>query len=144
MIEVPRRPQEHDDIGLCAKCGETVIREFEPLFPGPVENRRPGIVYHAEAWRDAVHKPELEDARQKTDTRFYNVTPITISEIGLSTRAANTLMREGIETLETLTEWSEARLLNIRTFGAGALAEVQTALAARGLTLTSPHSTAWS
>lgn len=54
--------------------------------------------------------------------------PMDIFDMGLSTRATRCLYRAGIRTAEELAKQSDQKLLNIRSFGVGCLAEVRAAL----------------
>jgi DNA-directed RNA polymerase alpha subunit len=72
----------------------------------------------------AVHNPRL--------ISVYDAIP---DGTGISTRIANALWRDGIETLGDLTKRTEADLLDIPNLGPACLAVVKAALAEHGLSL---------
>jgi hypothetical protein len=83
-------------------------------------------------------------ARQKSEyplatfTRGDKPVDRSIEDLNLSVRSYNALIREGVRSIEDLTEKSADELLNIRNFGRGSLDEVQNILAEHGLGLRLP------
>lgn len=58
-----------------------------------------------------------------------------VEDMGLSVRAVNCLLREGVHTVGQLIEKTEQELMSFRAFGRGCLTEVQEKLRALGLSL---------
>ncbi len=63
---------------------------------------------------------------------------IPISELNLSVRVDNCLIRAGLNTVMDVQQKGERGLMKLRNFGAGCLAEVRQAMLARGITLSDP------
>ncbi|MCI1916485.1 MAG: DNA-directed RNA polymerase subunit alpha, partial [Lactobacillus sp.] len=71
----------------------------------------------------------------KEDNKKDKVRKMTIEELDLSVRSYNCLKRAGINTLQELTDKSEADMMRVRNLGRKSLEEVKNKLADLGLSL---------
>ncbi|MGO4431725.1 DNA-directed RNA polymerase subunit alpha C-terminal domain-containing protein [Paenarthrobacter sp. RAF9] len=72
-------------------------------------------------------------APRKAEQRRFGV----VTDLGLSSRAMNSLLRYGISTVATLITWSpEDLLFCVRGLGWGGIEEIERALVRQGLSLT--------
>lgn len=74
---------------------------------------------------------------EKEDDRREKQLEMTIEELDLSVRSYNCLKRAGINTLQDLTDKSEAEMMRVRNLGRKSLEEVKNKLADLGLSLRS-------
>lgn len=72
---------------------------------------------------------------EKEDNKKDKVLKMTIEELDLSVRSYNCLKRAGINTLQELTDKSEADMMRVRNLGRKSLEEVKNKLADLGLSL---------
>ncbi|MCH3990530.1 MAG: DNA-directed RNA polymerase subunit alpha [Lactobacillus sp.] len=72
---------------------------------------------------------------EKEDNKKDKVRKMTIEELDLSVRSYNCLKRAGINTLQELTDKSEADMMRVRNLGRKSLEEVKNKLADLGLSL---------
>jgi DNA-directed RNA polymerase alpha subunit len=105
---------------LCALCGKPVEPGFESS--GKCENCFAENCGHRGRLNDSQYKPKRPGDR-------------SIEELRLPARTENLLIRSGIVFVRDLITQSEDQLLKIKRFGEGTLDEINTALAAIGLSL---------
>jgi DNA-directed RNA polymerase subunit alpha len=72
---------------------------------------------------------------EKEETKKEKVLEMTIEELDLSVRSYNCLKRAGINTVEDLTNKTEADMMKVRNLGRKSLDEVVQKLKTLGLTL---------
>ncbi len=72
---------------------------------------------------------------EKEETHKEKMLEMTIEELDLSVRSYNCLKRAGINTVQELTEKTEADMMKVRNLGRKSLEEVKEKLAASGLSL---------
>jgi DNA-directed RNA polymerase subunit alpha len=77
-------------------------------------------------------KPALEERAPEGER---GVLEMRVEDLDLSVRALNCLRREGVATIGQLVQKTEEEMLAMRAFGRGSLQEVQSRLAALGLSL---------
>lgn len=80
---------------------------------------------------------EAEIMVEKEEAEKEKVLVMTIEELDLSVRSYNCLKRAGINTIQELTEKTEADMMTVRNLGRKSLDEVKTKLANLGLSLRS-------
>ncbi|MGX7349692.1 DNA-directed RNA polymerase subunit alpha [Dolosicoccus paucivorans] len=80
---------------------------------------------------------EAEIMVEKEEAEKEKVLVMTIEELDLSVRSYNCLKRAGINTIQELTEKTEAEMMKVRNLGRKSLDEVKTKLANLGLSLRS-------
>lgn len=101
----------------------------------------------ATAWnaRGEVHNVALEAsklvAKRIIDAALPPPASPNIIDLGLSVRATNCLLCEGINTLAQLTLFRESELIRIPNLGRKALNEIKSAVAERSLLLRPEHGT---
>ena len=78
---------------------------------------------------------ETEIMVEKEETKKEKVLEMTIEELDLSVRSYNCLKRAGINTVEDLTNKTEADMMKVRNLGRKSLDEVVQKLKTLGLTL---------
>ncbi|NLM44300.1 MAG: DNA-directed RNA polymerase subunit alpha [Clostridiales bacterium] len=83
------------------------------------------------------HVGDVEILVEKEEDKRDKVLEMTIEELDLSVRSFNCLKRAGINTVEELTQKTEEDMMKVRNLGKKSLEEVQTKLAALGLSLRS-------
>jgi len=81
------------------------------------------------------HAKNTEIMVEKEETKKEKVLEMTIEELDLSVRSYNCLKRAGINTVEDLTNKTEADMMKVRNLGRKSLEEVVQKLAALGLSL---------
>jgi len=99
-----------------SEAAKILDRYFLLFFDFAEQKEKPSAEAGAEAGREALLDTRMEEA-------------------GLSVRAVNCLLREGVQTVGQLTEKTEQELMSFRAFGRGCLTEVQDKLRALGLSL---------
>lgn len=72
---------------------------------------------------------------EKEDDKNEKKLEMTIEELDLSVRSYNCLKRAGINTVQELTDKSEADMMRVRNLGRKSLEEVKNKLADLGLSL---------
>ena len=72
---------------------------------------------------------------EKEDDKNEKKLEMTIEELDLSVRSYNCLKRAGINTVQELTDKSEADMMRVRNLGRKSLEEVKNKLAELGLSL---------
>ena len=72
---------------------------------------------------------------EKADDKNEKKLEMTIEELDLSVRSYNCLKRAGINTVQELTDKSEADMMRVRNLGRKSLEEVKNKLADLGLSL---------
>ena len=72
---------------------------------------------------------------EKEDDKNEEKLEMTIEELDLSVRSYNCLKRAGINTVQELTDKSEADMMRVRNLGRKSLEEVKNKLAELGLSL---------
>ena len=72
---------------------------------------------------------------EKEDDKTEKQLEMTIEELDLSVRSYNCLKRAGINTVQELTDKSEADMMRVRNLGRKSLEEVKNKLAELGLSL---------
>ncbi len=72
---------------------------------------------------------------EKEETQKEKMLEMTIEELDLSVRSYNCLKRAGINTIQELTEKSEAEMIKVRNLGRKSLEEVKNKLADLELSL---------
>ena len=72
---------------------------------------------------------------EKEETHKEKMLEMTIEELDLSVRSYNCLKRAGINTVQELTDRSEADMMKVRNLGRKSLEEVKVKLADLGLSL---------
>ena len=72
---------------------------------------------------------------EKEDDKKEKKLEMTIEELDLSVRSYNCLKRAGINTLQELTDKTEADMMRVRNLGRKSLEEVKNKLADLGLSL---------
>ncbi len=81
------------------------------------------------------HVNDVEIMVEKEEDKKEKVLEMTVEELDLSVRSYNCLKRAGINTVEELTQRTEEDMMKVRNLGRKSLEEVQTKLAALGLSL---------
>ena len=76
-----------------------------------------------------------EETTKKEETKKEKILEKTIEELDLSVRSFNCLKRAGINTVQELTDKSEADMMRVRNLGRKSLEEVKNKLAELGLSL---------
>jgi len=84
---------------------------------------------------DFAEQKEKPAAAKGLDAAREGVLEARVEDMGLSVRAVNCLLREGIQTVRQLVDKTEQELMSFRAFGRGCLNEVQAKLRANGLSL---------
>jgi DNA-directed RNA polymerase subunit alpha len=97
-----------------------IVNEHMALFMDQADGDLP---------QDGIFEPVTDERDRIYDT--------PIEDLDLTVRSYNCLKRQGVNTIGSLTECSEADLLNIRNFGAKSIEEVKDKLQAIGLSLKS-------
>jgi hypothetical protein len=92
-----------------------------------LEMLQPQPVVRATLAAPGAGAPDLEREGDQLD--------VSLAELDLSVRAANSLESEGITTLRDLVNRTDEELLNVRNFGETTLREVKRKLSQRGLRL---------
>lgn len=92
---------------------------------------RSGIMYPM-TYGDPFREPVVADVTEQERDHYLT---LPISELGLSTRAHNCLVRENISTLRDLVAKADWDLLEYSGFGDGSLRQVKERLAPKGLFL---------
>ena len=104
--------------GECAAIGANIMKEHLQLFTGLSETGENGPIL----------KEREEDKKEKA-------LEMSIEELELSVRSFNCLKRAGINTVEELTQKSEADMMKVRNLGKKSLDEVKHKLEELGLGL---------
>ena len=78
---------------------------------------------------------EAEIMVEKEETEKEKVLVMTVEELDLSVRSYNCLKRAGINTIQELTDKTEAEMMKVRNLGRKSLAEVKNKLDQLGLSL---------
>ncbi|MGI6706130.1 MAG: DNA-directed RNA polymerase subunit alpha [Clostridia bacterium] len=81
------------------------------------------------------HVNDVEIMVEKEEDKKEKVLEMTVEELDLSVRSYNCLKRAGINTVEELTQRTEEDMMKVRNLGKKSLEEVQSKLAALGLSL---------
>lgn len=94
------------------------------------------LVEHFKVFESADAVSEISEVMvEKEDDQKEKKLEMTIEELDLSVRSYNCLKRAGINTLQDLTDKSEADMMRVRNLGRKSLEEVKNKLADLGLSL---------
>lgn len=94
------------------------------------------LTEHLEMFVDLTDEAKnTEIMVEKEETHKEKMLEMTIEELDLSVRSYNCLKRAGINTVQELTEKTEADMMKVRNLGRKSLEEVKEKLAALGLSL---------
>lgn len=94
------------------------------------------LIEHFKVFESADVETEFNEVMvEKEDDKKEKKLEITIEELDLSVRSYNCLKRAGINTLQELTDKTEADMMRVRNLGGKSLEEVKNKLADLGLSL---------
>ena len=94
------------------------------------------LVEHFKVFMSTDMDAQFDDVMvEKEDDKNEKKLEMTIEELDLSVRSYNCLKRAGINTVQELTDKSEADMMRVRNLGRKSLEEVKNKLADLGLSL---------